>query len=497
MTSVLLDPIMKYPEFRTDYLEKKILMKTDSKSQEEILYEIVMSIGHSLELEDMLNQSVPVFLNKLECTAAGAFFYVKPGKLQPKLRRFLIPRVFSGTPEYSEISESANSLMSRRILSDDQALFPPVRIRHKSGSTVILEIPEIGFFFLSRDGGEFSEKLITALQQPLTHLSQACISCYQNDALIQSQYDLELRIAHRTKELEKRNNELKQAYEKLQNAQRQLIHSEKMASVGQLAAGVAHEINNPTGYIASNLETMTEYIDTIDAFFNLSNQLASDGNSLPKKELISKIIELKKEADLDFIMNDSKALLEESIAGAHRIRDIVSGLKNFVRDEDSHFKKADVNSAIEEALRFTWNELKYKSKIEKKLGELPEIYCKKEQLIQVFVNILVNASQAINEHGRIMIESYEQEEQIIIKFSDTGHGIPEEHLSKLFDPFFTTKEIGEGTGLGLSISHGIIEKHGGSIGVESSPDEGTCFTIILPVQRSAKLLNTPPASSDL
>ncbi len=458
-------------------------METDIK-RFQIIYEIAMSIGRSLDLEQMLKQSLSVFIDKLNCSAGGIFLYVKPGHLQPKLRTFLLPRIFAGSEEYNELTDIINRMISERIVSDNEELFPPKLLTIGSSQNLVLEIPETGFIFLNKTDSKFDRELVSPLQELTGRLSVACIACYQKDALIQSQYDLELRIAHRTRELESSNNELKKAYDELQKAQNQLVLSEKMASIGQLAAGVAHEINNPTGYISSNLHTMTEYVNIIETFYELTSKLVSGftPDTDPESTEITGIIKaLIEKEDLPFVIKDSKQLLEESIDGADRIKEIVAGLRKFGRSDNSDFQEADVNQAIEDALRLTWNELKYKCEVDKKLGKLKPIPCKADQLTQVFINILVNASQAIESHGKVTIESRLENDMIIIRISDDGKGIPEENLTRLFDPFFTTKEVGKGTGLGLSISHGIIQKHGGIIEVESKEGNGTTFIIKLPV----------------
>ena len=196
-------------------------------------------------------------------------------------------------------------------------------------------------------------------------------------------------------------------------------------------------------------------------------------NSSQFKDSIQSLNSFIQKEDLSFIVKDGEELINESIDGAERIKEIVTGLRNFGRTDDSDFSAGNINDAIETALRLTRNIIKYKCEINKELNELPDIPCKLDQLTQVFVNILVNASQAIEAHGLIQIRSFLENNFITVIITDNGKGIPEDNLTKLFDPFFTTKEIGKGTGLGLSISHGIIEKHSGNISVESEVDVGT------------------------
>lgn len=286
------------------------------------------------------------------------------------------------------------------------------------------------------------------------------------------------------KELRQRNGELSNLYSRLRENQRQLIQSEKMASIGQLAAGVAHEINNPIGFVMSNLRTLAEYVNTIISLLKTHDQCldAISSNDLNGKErLEKKIQEIREKEDMAFIFEDITQLLAESLDGTERVNEIVKDLKSFARLDESEVKEADINECIESTLKIVWNELKYKCEVRKDLTPLPLTRCYPQQLNQVFMNMLVNAAHAIPEQGVITITSGIEEDRIAVKFSDTGVGIPPENLSKLFDPFFTTKEIGKGTGLGLSISHGIVEKHGGEIKVESVVGKGTTFTIFLPV----------------
>ncbi|MBI9109462.1 MAG: HAMP domain-containing protein [Spirochaetales bacterium] len=291
-------------------------------------------------------------------------------------------------------------------------------------------------------------------------------------------------IRKKTLELETSNFELKKSNTDLISTQRQLVHSEKMASIGQLAAGVAHEINNPTGFVSTNLHTMVEYLSVYKNLFQQMEELITciENKDVQEKSLtvINKIESMKEEENFPFILDDAFQLLEESIDGANRIKKIVLDLRNFARPESHDARLANINTAIEDALRLTSNELKYKCEIVKELGNLPDIFCRIDQITQVFVNLFVNAAHAIKDRGNITIKSWIETDSIFISVCDTGTGIDKENLDKLFDPFFTTKDVGEGTGLGLAISYGIIEKHGGTIEVESTPGKGSCFYINLP-----------------
>jgi PAS domain S-box-containing protein len=269
----------------------------------------------------------------------------------------------------------------------------------------------------------------------------------------------------------------------LREQQRQLVQTEKLAGIGQLAAGVAHEINNPVGYIMSNLGTMSDYAQTLRHFLNLYGQLEAAlelGDAEAVTGLREEIAQLKKEDDIDFILDDMGELLAESIEGTEKVRDIVQNLKSFAHVDEARKDVADLNQCIESTLKVVWNELKYKCTVVKNYGELPCVTCNPGELNQVFMNLLVNASHAIAERGEITITTSATDKDVVISISDTGSGIDPRYMPKLFEPFFTTKGIGKGTGLGLSISHGIIQKHHGTITVESELGKGSTFTITIP-----------------
>ncbi|PLX49829.1 MAG: hypothetical protein C0613_06180 [Desulfobulbaceae bacterium] len=249
-----------------------------------------------------------------------------------------------------------------------------------------------------------------------------------------------------------------------------VFQQEKLASVGQLAAGVAHEINNPVGFISSNLSTLHKYIGKITTY------LAAADSGQSSEELR----QLRKKLKIDFIFTDIRDLINESLEGTERVREIVQNLKSFSRAEEQTFVRADINECLEKTLKVIWNELKYKATIIKEYGRLPSVKCYPQQLNQVFMNLLINAVQAIDTKGEITIQTWQEDKEIHVAISDTGQGIAPQNLSQLFEPFYTTKEAGKGTGLGLSIAHDIIRQHKGRIDVISRPGKGSTFTVIIP-----------------
>ncbi|MFA5074283.1 MAG: ATP-binding protein [Nitrospirota bacterium] len=280
--------------------------------------------------------------------------------------------------------------------------------------------------------------------------------------------------------LESKNKDLEQAYTKLKLTQAKILQQDKMASIGQLAAGVAHEVNNPMGFIASNLNTLNKYMEKIMSYIQELTASLEQTNSAP---LIEGIRELRTKQKIDFIREDAQKLIGESLEGAERVKVIVQNLKNFSRVDQSEAKYADINECMESTIRIVWNELKYKTTVKKEYGDIPPLFCYPQQLNQVFMNLLVNAAHAIETRGEITIKTWAKDESVFISIADTGCGISEENLPKIFEPFFTTKEIGKGTGLGLSITFDIIKKHTGEIMIQSEVNKGTTFTIRIPIQK--------------
>ncbi len=282
-------------------------------------------------------------------------------------------------------------------------------------------------------------------------------------------------------ELSKRYKELKVLNDKLQEVHSQLLQSEKMASIGQLAAGVAHEINNPIGYVYSNLGTLEKYVQ--DLFSMVASYEQAEG-AIADEVMRNRLKAVRKKLDIDFIKEDLRALMEESVDGITRVKKIVQNLKDFSHvDAADEWHFSDVHKGIDSTLNIVNNEIKYKASVIKEYGALPEVECLSSQLNQVFMNLLVNAVHAIEERGTITIRTGHQGEDVWVEIADTGKGIPPENLPKIFDPFFTTKPIGKGTGLGLSLSYGIIQKHHGRIDVQSEVGIGTRFKVWLPVNQ--------------
>ena len=272
-------------------------------------------------------------------------------------------------------------------------------------------------------------------------------------------------------------------------ANAQLLQSEKMASIGQLAAGVAHEINNPTGFVSSNLKTLADYtgdiFELINKYKKMRNEIetAWPNGDMPAllSDQLKEVADHEEEIDLDYLLEDIHDLIGDCREGTDRIKKIVIDLKDFAHPGEDKLEQANINHGIEQTLNMINNELKYVATVNKKFSDLPYVECYPRQINQVLMNILVNAAQAIEKKGIIDISTKAENNFVEIKISDTGTGIPEENLSKIFDPFFTTKEVGKGTGLGMNIAYNIIKKHNGSIDIQSTMGKGTTFLIKLPL----------------
>lgn len=292
-------------------------------------------------------------------------------------------------------------------------------------------------------------------------------------------------LESRARELFESNESLRTALEQLQKQKSNLVQQEKLASIGLLAAGIAHEINNPVGFVKSNLQSLLGYIKALtkplNSYLEIAEELSSQPMSKEMKLQLQSINVLLETEDIKYIATDSVDSIQEGLAGIKRIEDIVRNLKDYSRAESDQRSLIDVNAVIDDALKLIWNELKYKCEITKEFGDIPLIYGSPGQLNQIFVNLAMNAAQAMEERGTLSISTLCDSAHIYIFFTDDGPGIKEGIQSKLFDPFFTTKDVGSGTGLGLYVSYGLAKKHRGKIEVANNQGKGATFTVTLPI----------------
>ncbi|MGE5622525.1 MAG: ATP-binding protein [Bacillota bacterium] len=321
------------------------------------------------------------------------------------------------------------------------------------------------------------EQVLVAIVRDVTERNRA------ESELKRYRDQLEQLVAQRTAELQNANLALRQINRDLADAHNQLLQSEKMASIGQLAAGVAHEINNPLGFVNSNLSTLIDYVQRlfkiIDAYEKSESALAQ----LP--DALKTVHALRKQLDLDYVKEDVFSLLSESQEGMLRVKNIVQDLKDFSHVGTAEWQLADLHAGLNSTLNIVNNEIKYKATVVKEYGELPLVECLPLELNQVFMNLLVNAAHAIERFGEITMRTGLEGDKVWIDIGDNGSGIAPENLSRIFDPFFTTKPVGKGTGLGLSLSYSIVQKHHGRIDVDSELGRGTRFRVWLPVAQAA------------
>ena len=295
---------------------------------------------------------------------------------------------------------------------------------------------------------------------------------------------LEVKVKQRTSLLNQKNFQLEEANKDLKEAQVQLLQAEKMASVGQLAAGVAHEINNPIGFVNSNMHTLSEYVATYQMIFQQLNDVLLKDTDAHQDEAIKQLRNIIQQQDMEFINSDISELITDSKDGLIRVAEIVKGLKLFSRVDSDEMQSYNLNDCVRTTLAMVNNQLKYICSVETHLGSIPHIMMNMGKISQVVTNLLINAGQAIEStgvQGTITITTRELDGYIELSVQDTGCGIESSHLDKLFNPFFTTKPEGQGTGLGLSISFGIAQEHGGTLHASSKDGEGSCFTLCLPI----------------
>lgn len=332
----------------------------------------------------------------------------------------------------------------------------------------------VGMLFLvdKMDGGRFSRDDLSVFE----HLLPDILRVMERIELLRA-----LEKSNRALHTEQLKQQV--LIEQLESAQGQLLQSEKMASIGQLAAGVAHEINNPIGYVYSNLSTLEKYLEDI---FKMMDDYEEAESAIADTDVLAKLQAAKELLDFKYLKEDLPALMNESREGITRVKKIVQDLKDFSHaDVTEEWQYADLQAGINSTLNIVNNEIKYKAEVLKEYGQIPEVECLSSQLNQVFMNLLVNAAHAIEERGTITIRTGSQGDEVWVEVADNGKGIAPENLKRIFDPFFTTKPIGKGTGLGLSLSYGIVQKHHGRIEVQSEVGKGTAFRVWVPIKQSA------------
>jgi two-component system, NtrC family, sensor kinase len=432
----------------------------------EYVVSVVRDISKKVKAEDALKQSEERFRliseNLVDLMVlldnSGTCLYASPSHYQDGLR----PEALIGSNYLSNIHEDD---------LDD--------VRDRINRVALAGGPQATQFRLRRGDGSwhFKDATFTLLVDD-SGFKVLVVARDITDRIAQD----EERLALETKLCE-RNSELESTIAEVRQMQQGLIQSEKMASIGQLTAGIAHEINNPLAFVSSNLNRFTEYFECLRGILRGWGEAKAALSSRSEfDEILQRIKRLEDEADLDFIVNDFGLLMKHTTDGTERIRSIVDRLRGFSHMADNKSENADINAAIDDTINLTWNELKYKATIVKEFSKIPPVKCNIGEIKQVLVNLLVNAAHALPEKGTITLRTFTNDTDLTIEVEDTGHGIAEENLKRIFDPFFTTKAVGKGTGLGLWISMTIIQKHKGTLTVRSTVGKGTTMTIRLPLE---------------
>lgn len=329
----------------------------------------------------------------------------------------------------------------------------------------------------NEDRDRASRALLSAMEKLYDQMAK------RNAQLVKAQAELSDLNANLEKRVEERTKELSEALSEVDSTRKRLVQSEKMSAIGQLAAGVAHEINNPVGFVNSNLGTLKQYVEHLLNFVKLYEENIDNTQSETFREILRAF---KEDIDYDFLKDDILDLLNESTDGLNRVKRIVQDMKVFLHVDKGDWEESDINEILDGTVNVVWHEIKYKAELVRNYDKsLPRIKCLPAKLSQVFMNILVNACQAIETTpGKLILEtkiSSDNENQLEISITDNGKGMPENVIKHVFEPFYTTKAVGKGTGLGLSLSYEIIQHHGGDILVESEVGKGTKFTVILPI----------------
>jgi signal transduction histidine kinase len=433
------------------------------------------------------NQLVVTIQNSLNVKFC-VLFEIQNGLI---MKRAVAGELKNMLPELIFSEEQKNLVLEETILTQAklEKIFPNISI---IGARLAISLSSknclFAIIFLGKPQilKEFAPEDLSLLR---TLANQAAIAI-ENNRYIEETKELTQKITESeiqkkyVEELEQKNQRLQELYQSLKETQSQLIQSEKMASLGQLVAGIAHELNNPISFVYANMKELENYLAEIDRILTtIKSQLVTTSD---KKSNLIDVGNLQSNADIDFIQKDIKDLIKESLEGSHRVKDVVQNLKNFSRLDEAEIKPVDLHEGLESTLTLLGNELKNRIIVHKNYGTIPLVECQPGHINQVFMNILINAIQAIGKNGDIWISTKTTNEKVEITIRDNGKGIPEEIRNKIFDPFFTTKPVGEGTGLGLSINYGIIEKHGGTIELESEVGKGTKFIIILPAKSHIK-----------
>jgi PAS domain S-box-containing protein len=436
-------------------------------------------IRHERQVEDALEQTLSQLRATLEATGNGILVLDWHGRIASMNRLF---SKMWGIPESLLLAREDDAIldfMAQSVFEDELCGTRLHEVLDRNEAEDLFRLRD-GRVFECRSRPQYLGERIVGRVFGFTDITERQLAA---EALRESRDQLERRVRERTAALQQANATLESEkalqadlIRKLGEAQSQLLQSEKMASIGVLAAGVAHEINNPIGFVNSNLSSLQRYTRDMLRLIDAYEQREANLSAADRQQLE----QIKQEIDAAFLREDVGSLLSESLDGLDRVKRIVRDLKDFSHVDSGGRQHANLETGLDSTLNVVWNELKYKAEVVKEYGAVPAIECFPSQLNQVFMNLLVNAAHAIEERGKITLRTGCDDVHVWVEVEDTGKGIREENLGRIFEPFFTTKAVGKGTGLGLSLSYGIIKKHGGRIEVRSEVGVGTVFRIELP-----------------
>jgi signal transduction histidine kinase len=477
-------------------LEKKFRDLETKIEQLSLLIELSAAVNATLDPERIYEQALTRLVARMGYERAHLFLVDRDRRV---LRGF---RMAGGEPaaaaEFArlelpldpEASAAARVVATGRpvLVNDVETTAEPVHRgaarahRVRAFVTVPLRVKDRVFGVLSVSAStpdRFSEADVELLSAVANHVALAVDRAESFQTIEELSRGLEEKVRVRTEQLRAANEELQAAYRNLQATQMQLIQREKMASVGQLVAGVAHELNNPIGFVSSNVSTLEDFVSRLRAVLDAYRQ--ADLPAPDRERVDARWRELK----VDYALRYLDPMIQGIREGAERTRKIVRDLRVFARSGDEAWQAVDLHEELESSLTLLNHLLKDRITVHRKYGALPSVECVRSQVDQVFLNVLANAAQAITGPGEITIETRAEDGSAVVVIGDTGPGIPPEVIGRIFDPFFTTKPVGEGTGLGLSISYEIVKRHGGTIEAASPPGQGAVFTIRLPLHRRA------------
>ncbi|HYB42652.1 MAG TPA: ATP-binding protein [Candidatus Methylomirabilis sp.] len=479
-----------------DQLETKFRDLETRIEQLSLLMDLSAAVNATLDVEKIYEQALDRLVQRMGFQAANLYL-VDEERRRLHLHRRAVRQGNASPLDRVEFPLDTDVSVSGRvartglpaIVDDVEATSEPVHLATaralgvRSLVAVPLRVKERIFGVLNVVASErarFAPADVEMLSAVANHVALAVDRAESFQTIGDLTRGLEDKVRVRTEQLRTANEELQTAYRDLQRTQMQLIQREKMASVGQLVAGVAHELNNPIGFVFSNVGTLEDFVKRLRAMLDVYR-----GAALPEAET-ARVEEQWRALKVDYALKYLDSMIQGIREGAERSRKIVRDLRVFARGQDEVWQTVDLHEEIESSLTLLNHLLKDRVTVERRFGALPAVECIRSQIDQVFLNLLANAGQAIRGEGTIIIETRAEDGAAVVAIADTGPGIPADVLGKVFDPFFTTKPVGEGTGLGLSISYEIVKKHGGELRAESPAGGGARFTLRLPLARAAR-----------